>query len=229
MSLEVGYISKSEVSPGVFTFRFSRPAGFSFVAGQFFKLTLGDASKYFSFSSPVTDNGFLEFTTRMSGSDFKKRLDGLRTGNNVLFDGPMGSLKYSSSDGGAVFLAGGIGITPFFSILSTLRSLGEKIDVVLVYGSRSYEDIIFRQELEAIEGSGVGLRVVHVLSNPSGGDVGCRGGFITAGLLSEEISDYSERKFYVCGPPKMVESMRVVLSELGVSVDEVVFESFTGY
>jgi ferredoxin-NADP reductase len=214
------------------SFRFELPAEPDFKAGQFLELELagdGELKKYLSISSSPTEKCHLEVTKKLTQSDFSKALDTLRTGDEVVIQYPMGKFILDESSPKSAFLSGGIGITPIRSICKYAvdKSLG--IDIVLVYSNRSVRDIVFKDDFDAMQKSYPLLRVAHVLCETEPG-FKCTVGLINGNLIKNEIPDYLRRKFYLCGPPQMVEAMRKILAtELGVSGEKIVTENFQGY
>ena len=142
---------------------------------------------------------------------------------------PFGKFVLDETFPKIAFLSGGIGITPIRSICKYVvdKNLGNNI--VLVYANRSIKDVVFKDDFEAMMKSYAGLRVAHVLSEAEPG-FKCTVGRINREVIKNEIPDYAERKFYLCGPPQMVEAMRLLLTdELGVSLEMIVTENFQGY
>jgi predicted ferric reductase len=159
-----------------------------------------------------------ESTIKESG-DFTRTIKEVQSGDRVRVQGPFGRFSYLLHPGEKdfVFIAGGIGITPFMSMLRHMRSTGSEDRVFLLYANRSREDIAFREELEAIAREAhPRLEVVHVLERPPadwGGEVGRVGPELIERRLGGSIAD---RAFYVCGPPRMMESVLGSLRRLGV-------------
>jgi ferredoxin-NADP reductase len=221
-------------APGTMSFRFERPAGFDYVAGQWFVLTLTPADagaeplvSHFTFSSSPTEP-FLEFTTRMSGSAFKNALLALSPGDLVEMEGPHGSFTLRDQDLPMACLIGGIGVTPLRSWLRYLDDTGGSRTMVVFYGSMTEDGIVFREELENIAGSIPSIRIVHVLAQAGDSWSGHRG-FINAAAIRSELADPLFWTYFVCGPPPMIAAMRTVLAELEIPRNQQVFESFQGY
>ena len=214
------------------SFRFELPEEPDFKAGQFLELTLpGDPKlkKYLSISSSPTEKCHLEVTKKLTQSDFSKALDNLRAGDRVVIQYPMGKFILDESSPKLAFLSGGIGITPIRSICKYAVDKNLGVDMVLVYSNRSVRDIVFKDDFDAMQKSYPLLRVAHVLCETEPG-FKCVVGLINGNLIKNEIPDYLQRKFYLCGPPPMVEAMRKILStELGVSGEKIVMENFQGY
>lgn len=226
---EARLTDKVDRAAGVRSYRFVRPDDFSYVAGQFFFITLpGDGSlrKPFSFSSSPTED-YLEFTTRLSGSDFKNALDELPLGRTPTIEGPYGRFTLRDGDAKVVFLAGGIGITPLRSMTKYVTDESLDVDMVLIYSNRSEAGIAFREDFDEMSESAK-LKVVHCLSEASDDWAGYRGR-VTRDVIEAEVPDSRARTFYVCGPPGMVDGMRSVLAEMDLEAERIVVENFAGY
>jgi ferredoxin-NADP reductase len=167
MEYEASLISSEEVVPGVRSFRFTRASGFRYEAGQYVmaKIT-GTLFRFFSISSSQTENGYIEFTTRMSGSDYKNALDTLKAGDMIHISGPFGQFAYKPEYKKIVFLSGGIGITPISSIMKYVSDKKIDTDIVLLYGNKNEEGIAFKKDLDEMA-KGNKMKVIHVLSDPS--------------------------------------------------------------
>jgi glycine betaine catabolism B len=236
------FVEKIPRSPGTASFRFVRPSGYAFTAGQWFILTVpsaaGPLTKHFTHSRSPTE-GFLEFTTRLTGSEYKQAVEALSPGSEVQIEGPYGAFILKEEAARVSFLTGGIGITPVRSIL---RDLADSVrlgrpgagarslpNISVFYGNTNEDSITFGDELSAISDAHEGNpRLVHVLSDPSDGWHGYRG-YIRKEVLQAELVDIGSWTYYVSGPPAMVEVMRVMLSELGVTRRQMVLENFEGY
>ncbi|MFA5369895.1 MAG: FAD-dependent oxidoreductase, partial [Candidatus Omnitrophota bacterium] len=224
-------------APGVKSFRFADADGFVFRHGQFFFVGISvngrEAVKHFSFSNSPTEKGYVEFTKRLTGSDFSKALAGLKQGDAVRIKGPLGNFIYEGVPRKSAFLSGGIGITPIRSIFKYIVDRGISSDAVLLYGNNTLSDIIFKKDLDRIAQSGKGLKIVYTLT--SAGDEGLgvwrgRTGFINSGMIKEEMPDYAERVFYLCGPPAMVSGLRkILIDRMSLPEGRIIKEDFTGY
>ncbi len=152
-------------------------AGFRFTPGQFGWLTLWAGpfritGHPFSFSSSAAvADGRVEMTIRNLG-DFTSRIAEVPVGERVYLDGPYGAFTIDRNPADMhVLIAGGVGITPMMSMLRTLADRGDKRPVILLYGNKEWDSIIFRDELESLK-SRLDLKVVHVLPNPPAGWTG---------------------------------------------------------
>jgi len=203
-----------------------------YLAGQFLAVALKEGAefkRYLSISSSPTEKGYLEFTKKLTDSTFSKLLDSLRPGGNVKIEYPFG--KFTLRDGceKIAFLSGGIGITPIRSICKYVVDENLGVDIALLYANRAASDIVFREDFELMQKQYARLKLVHVLSEGAP-DVKCVSGRITAGVIKDNIADYAGRKFFICGPPAMVEAMKKILSEeLSLPKENIITENFQGY
>jgi ferredoxin-NADP reductase len=207
------------------SFFFEKPKGLEFVAGQYSYLTLGKTTKQFTIASSPTEE-FVQITTRIRReSEFKQNLDSLEIGSEIESRAPFGSFCYNYSLNPVrytLFLAGGIGITPFRSFIkyNIDRKLGIKMH--LIY-SNSDSEFVFKEELDQWQKENDFIKVSYHNSSISG--------HLDSEVLSELIpkpySLYSS--FFVVGPNAFVNSMEDILEELSVPSDKISTEKFTGY
>ena len=218
------------------SFRFKKENEASFKPGQFFFVTIEDGgkemTKHFSFSNSPTEDAYFEFTKRLTQSPYSQALNKLKAGDWARLKMPYGNFTYEGEYKKLAFLSGGIGITPIRSICKFAADKKLPADIVLLYGNNGEEDIIFKQDFDEMQKTNKNIRVVHTLTAPDIDKNLWRGrtGYINEGMIKDEIPDYAERIFYVCGPPKMVGSMVDILNDkLRVQKDKIRFENFTGY
>jgi ferredoxin-NADP reductase len=227
-SYEVHLLSREPCGAEVLSVRFSRPPGFDFVAGQWMVLTLvaGDKriAKTFTICSAPSD-GYLEITTRLSGSEFKRALGSMGSGDLAHVAGPGGRLTLPPNLERVAFLVGGVGITPARSILRDAAARGRVFeDAVLFYGIRDASCVPFADEFAAMGPNGV--RTVLCYEDAPAGWTGGRG-FISPELVRGHLDPGADdRPFVVAGPPPMVEAMERVLDDLQVSAERRLVERF---
>ncbi len=216
----------------VTSFRFPKPTLLNYKAGQFFFVTLKadgkELKKHFSFSSSPTEKEHIEFTKKLSDSDFSKALKALREGDWARIDAPYGKFTFEGEHERIGLLAGGIGITPFKSMCQYCTDLRLNTKITLLYGNQRKEDIAFRKELEELERQNKNLKVVLTLNEAESDWKGATG-LITAEMIKKEIPDYKKNVFYTCGPPRMVETMEKLVEQLGVPKTQLKREYFIGY
>jgi len=223
-------------TPDVKSFRFDVREDAEFEAGQFFFVTIRDEgqeiTKHFSFSNSPTEKGYIEFTKRLTGSQYSNALDRLSAGDWAKIKMPYGVFLLEKKYPKIALLSGGIGITPFRSMCKYATDNNFSNDIVLLYGNNEEKSIIFRKDFDAIQSENKNFQVIYTLTSP---DIdkkswGGRAGFIDEGMIKEELPDYKERIFYIAGPPLMVGKLTGMLSGgLGIKKDNIRSENFTGY
>ncbi|MGE5279374.1 MAG: ferredoxin--NADP reductase [Deltaproteobacteria bacterium] len=216
------------------TFRFETHKHVAYKPGQYLILTLDingkDAPKAFSLSSSPTEDGFIQFTKKLTSSDFSNALRRLRVGDVCRVRYPLGKFTLEGEHPRAGFLIGGIGITPVRSIFKNAADRGLDADLVLLYSGRTADQLIFRHEFDEMARLHTNLRVVYTLTQCAGPIEGCRVGYIDEQMVVKEIPDFAQRVFYLCGPPAMVDAMRSLLvKKLSLPADKIMTEDFTGY
>ena len=232
-------LGRKEVAKGTLALRLSRPEGFQFVAGQAVYVSLPDLEKAdaggrirtFSIASDPGDSE-LEIAIRRTDTSFKRYLDSAGVGTLVQVEGPYGDLAlHDDANRPAVFLAGGIGITPFRSMVvdATSRALPHRM--FLFYSNRTPEDAAFIAELRELEAENPKFKLIATFTDskdvPRNGSV--EHGYINAEMLARHLGDLSAPIFYVAGPPAMVAAMEEMLASAGVSQKNVRAEKFAGY
>jgi len=218
------------------SFRFRIKDDVDFKPGQFFFVTVKiegiERTKHFSFSNSPTEKGYVEFAKRITDSEFSKALNRLKIGDWARLKMPYGTFTFEGEYERIAFLSGGIGITPIRSICKFITDKGLPTDIVLLYGNNKEEDIIFRQDLDQMSSVNKSIRIVYTLTSPDIDKQAWQGkiGYIDEKVIKEEISNFNERTFYICGPPKMVESLiNILKNKLGVQEDKIKTENFVGY
>ncbi|MFB0527769.1 MAG: ferredoxin--NADP reductase [bacterium] len=225
-----------ERTHNVKSFRFRIEKDVDFKPGQFFFVTIKidgvEKTKHFSFSNSPTEKGYVEFTKRITDSEFSQALERLKAGDWARLKMPYGSFTFAGEYEKIGFLSGGIGITPIRSICKFATDSMLPTDMVLLYGNDREEDIIFRQDLDDMQSVNKNLRVVNTLTSPDIDKKIWKGrtGYIDDTMIKEEIPDYRERIFYICGPPRMVESLIDILeNKLSIEENRIKRENFVGY
>jgi predicted ferric reductase len=174
-------------------------------------------------SSPAGE----ELCISVKGSgDFTSGVGKTEVGDKASVLAPYGRFSYllNSERKKLVFIAGGIGITPFLSMIRYMRDSDSKKETVLFYCSRTQWGIAHREELDAIAGGKV--KVIHVLSKPETAWQGEKGR-ISAEIIQRYVSGLENTGFYICGPPPMMDSARQVLLSIGVDASEIHTERFS--
>jgi ferredoxin-NADP reductase len=232
-------LSRAEVAENTFAFRFERPRNFFFKPGQFIDLSLrgiprngsNELTHTFSIASSSSASEIL-IATRMRDTGFKRALSTLPLGTEVSIRGPMGSfVLHKNASRPAVFLAGGIGIAPFLSMLSSAVTDKVHHSIFLFYANRYFEDAAFMESLWDLASSESNFRFIPTFTRIDAGYRGWKGaiGHIDSEMLSRHVSDLREPIFYVAGPPAMVAATQRSLAEFAANEDDIRTEEFAGY
>ncbi len=225
-------------TPNVKSFRFEPVERVDFKPGQFFFVTIKindkERTKHFSFSNSPAEREYVEFTKRLTGSEFSNALNNLKIGDWAKLKMPYGgfTLDYVKDRGKKIaFLSGGIGVTPIRSMCKYIVDGNIDLDVKVIYGNRTEKDIVFKKDFDTMESESDKINVIYTLDSPEDSDKwNGRKGLITPNMIKQEIPDYKERIFYICGPPKMVEGLVAILKdELRLGEGNIKLENFTGY
>jgi ferredoxin-NADP reductase len=185
--------------------------------------------RHFTISSSPTEKGIVMLTTRMRGSGFKETLRHAPLGYGLSIGTPLGSFVMPKDQTRHhVFVAGGIGVTPFRSILRYAVDAKKPIDAVMLYFNHSSSDIVFQQELEEISKLMPTFSIVNVLSAPEPSWKGEKER-LSEYLLRRWVPDLDRRLFWISGPPPMVMAYKTSIKQTGVSDESIRTDNFTGY
>ncbi len=202
-----------------------------FSAGQFVWLNVGHTpfslfENPFSIASAPASDDRLGFVIKEVG-DFTRSIGDIEPGTVAYVDGPHGNLTIDDRHGtGIVMIAGGVGIAPLISILRQLHGARDRRPVVLIYGNRTRDQIVYADELLEMQ-KNLDLRVEHILREPPDGWSGRRGIIDAAGVRDIlTAADAEKRLYFVCGPLPMIESVEATLLAMGVPSRQIVSERF---
>jgi ferredoxin-NADP reductase/Na+-translocating ferredoxin:NAD+ oxidoreductase RnfD subunit len=238
-----------EVGTGMYDFIFRKPA-LAFQPGQYLEWTLGQGNnradnrgnrRYFTIaSSPTEQNLRLGVKFYDKPSSFKKRMLAMTPGDTIMAGQLAGDFTLPRDPREKlVFIAGGIGITPFRSMVKYLSDRGEKRSIVLLYSNRTIDEIAYRDAWDeaaqtiglktvyAVTGAGEALR----LHQGSGGQapVNYHVGHIDGALIRREIPDYRDRIFYISGTHAMVSAIEATLRRMGIPRQQIKTDFFPGF
>lgn len=237
------YISKlvgrEPIAEGSLALHFEKPPAFSFKPGQAIDLTLihppetddEGNTRTFSLVSAPTENQ-LTVAIRMRDTAFKRVMKDAPLGTGVKIDGPMGSFTlHNNSSKAAVFLAGGIGVTPFVSMVEDASANKSSHRLYLFYSNRRLEDALFLEMLQHCEVSNTNFRFIATMTgiNKSHAQWCGETGHIDQQMLRKYLLRLDGSIYYIAGPPAMVRAMRQTLSTAGIDEDDVRTEEFAGY
>ena len=208
-----------------------------FRPGQYFWVELPDRGhederglrRHFSAVTSPTERGVLGICTRLRDTAFKKTLAELEAGDEVDVEPPKGDYVLpEDSSPHYVFVAGGIGITVFRSMLRYIADKGEPYRVTLVYSNRDRASTPFLDELIELEKTIPELRLVLTMTEDDGWEGESR--YVSPELLSDHLEgELTDHTYLVAGPPPMVEAVVGQLSEAGVPEEQVLPDRFSGY
>jgi ferredoxin-NADP reductase len=227
------------VAEGTMAFYFKKPAQFLFTPGQFVDLTLLQPSetdaagntRAFSIASAPEEETVM-VATRLRETAFKRELQRISLGTPVRMEGPFGKLTlHADQTRPAVFLAGGIGITPFRSMVVHAALQRSPQRLVLFYSNRRPEDAAFLDELQALQEKNPHYRFVGTMTEPETFSRVWQGerGYLNAVLLSKHLTSTESPIYYVVGPPGMVTGLRTMLKDARVDDADIRTETFAGY
>ena len=216
----VKILSIKQVTHDVKRFRIEKPEGYSFIPGQATEVSvntpeLKNEKRPFTFTC-LNSDPYLEFTIKIypSHKGVTNELGKLDPGAGLIIRDVWGAISYK---GKGVFIAGGAGITPFISIFRDLRTKNEIQGNTLIFANKTKADIILESELSGI----LGNAFINILSDEKNDDY--FHGMISADFLKSHLGDLN-KKFYVCGPPPMMDAVLKHLADLGVGENSITLE-----
>jgi len=222
---QVRFIRRLKEADGIYSYAFSLPPRFRFQPGQYLEWTIAHNKtdrrgnrRYLTISSSPTEPGLM-FTVKHppKASAFKRKLDELKTGDTILASRLAGSFTLPKDPSKKLaLLAGGVGITPFRSMVKYLIDKNETRDVALLYSANSPQELSFVKLFDKAQA--VGLKTNYVTE-----------GRIDESKIKELLPDFAERQFYISGPYGFVNGVESALLRLGVGYDHIVTDYFPGY
>ncbi|MFZ3301954.1 MAG: FAD-dependent oxidoreductase [Microgenomates group bacterium] len=230
-------VKKTDEAKGTKSFYFKPSEDFTFEAGQYIYIILpslkyedarGDTRHFTISSSPTeTEDNLLRITTRMRDqSGYKKTLDELEIGATVAARGPQGFFVLNSkkvdTTSPQIFLAGGIGITPFRSIIKYNLDKGLNIPIHLIY-SNSDSEFVFKSELDLWQTQNQNLKIDYFDSSKEG--------HLDSDKLKTLLpaTDFKQTTFWAVGPNPFIDAMEEIFEKLEIPEDNIKTEKFTGY
>lgn len=216
-------LEKKLEAENVFSLILEKPTGFNFYPGQYLDVELpvndplGNSRAFTISSSPTED--FLMITTKYGISQFKKALEKLNLGDTIITSHPAGTFTLDEKTP-AIFIAGGIGITPFRSIIKYASDKKLSTEITLIY-SNSDDNFLFKKELGEWQKKLPNLKIIYHQTSHLG-----RFG---RPQLATIVSSDGDNIFYLAGAPKMVDDFGKILLELKVDETNIRYDRFDGY
>jgi ferredoxin-NADP reductase len=235
--LRLHFKAKQELAPQIYDFSFISDSPIGFKPGQYLEWTLPHTGtdsrgnrRTFSIASAAGESELhIAIKSFEPGSSFKKALFELEAGQSVIVGQLSGNfLLPEDTHQKLVFIAGGIGITPFLSMIKTMLKKDERRDIVLFYLVSKQTDYCYQEIWQ--RASILGVRVIPVLTSgqPSSDWLGLSG-YLTENMLHQEVSDYNQRKYYLSGPNALVNNYSNLLRRLRIKHKRIVTDYFSGY
>lgn len=230
-------IDKYDTAKDTPVYRFAKPEGFEYLPGQHMVVQLGfetddpdEQIRDMTLSSSPSED-FLEMAMRHSSSLFKQHLADLEIGTEVTMFGPTGTFVLpKDSTHPLVMIAGGIGITPFRSMIRFILDNKSKRRIILLYSNPTEESLAFKEELDEIQAdSGNDIEIIFSLTKEAKIEWPGERGRIGPEMIKKYVDNLNNSIFMVCGPEKMVHYINSILLDLGIVQEKIIKEEFTGY
>lgn len=230
-------LKKVTVANDTIAFHWEKPKGFQFKAGYYCDMTLQEPDienkeekeRAFSIASaPFEEN--VVTATRISDSTFKQTLKDYSPGTELKFDMPRGDFTlHENEKTPAVFIIGGIGITPVRSIIAQATNDKLPHKLTLLYSNKTRSDAAFMDDLQSYAEKNPNFTFVPVMTETGLEEWNGETGLIDAAMVKRHVTDISAPIYYLCGPPGMVKDMEKMLIEMGANDEQIVIEEFEGY
>lgn len=234
------FLRKEQISNDTYSFYFDNSSRIiDFIPGQYIRMTLPidqpderGKTRLFTIASSPLEKDHIMITTKIMQSTFKKTLVQLVPGTQVQFFGPMGIFTLREEETmPRIFIAGGIGITPFHSMITYVYQKKLPIPITLFVSFSTPEEVIFKDELETISKQMPTIKVIYTVTKPEGSTMQWNGetGRISKDLMSKYTEDLRYSIYYLVGPPVMVSAMLELVQQIQVPPEQVRRENFVGY
>ena len=218
-----------EIARDTMAFYFEKPRGFDFIAGQhisMYQTNIEDSKRIFCMASAPYEAD-LVFAMRMRDSEFKNSLKVMPIGAEVEISDVRGSfIMHSDTSRPAVFLVGGIGVTPFRSIALQATHDKSPHKILMFYSNYTPEDAPFLDEFQDLENKNPNYKLITtMIESKWHGETG----YINKNMLEKYINDVKSPVYYIAGPSGFVVAMRNMLNEIGILTDSIKTDEFSGY
>ncbi len=225
--MQLKLLEKHDEAAGIKTFIFENSENIFWKAGQYFRYKIENPSpdekgiqRYFTNAAAPYENR-IQISTRFMDpiSTFKQDLDKIAIGSTIQASGPFGDFTLEDpADHEFIFIAGGIGITPFRSILLQLDNNKKPFRITLIYANRD-QNIIFNSEFSGILERNSGFQFITAIDPVR----------VDENFLNEKIPDLTNKIYYISGPEPMVKGVEDTLAKMGITEDKIKHDYFPGY
>ncbi len=231
-------LEMNQLSKDVYEFVWKTDKKLQFKSGQYLEWTLGHKNpdqrgnrRYFTIaSSPTEEDLRLGVKFYDNSSSFKKKLGSLNAGDKIIASQLSGEFTLPlDKNKKLVFIAGGIGVTPFRSMVKNMIDNNENRDAVLFYSNKTPADIVYKDIFD--DASRLGLKTLYAVNDLAGAPVtqNMPVGFVDEKMIRENVPDFTERMFYISGPHGMITAFEATLSKMGVSSSNIKTDFFPGF
>lgn len=228
---------KEKIANGTMAFHFEKPASFVFRAGQFGDITLinppetdteGNTRGFSITTAPYETD--LMFATRLRDTAFKRVVQNLPIGTEVKLDAPYGDFTlHKTETTPAVFIIGGIGVTPVRSMIAQATHDKTAHKITLIHANRTLADAPFKEDFERFAKDNPNFTFIPVVTDEAQDNWSSERGPVDEAMLKRHISDMNAPIYYLSGPEGMVKAMRQLLVSINVNEDNIKTEEFAGY
>jgi ferredoxin-NADP reductase len=228
--------TREKIADATWLFQLESEEPLAFAAGQSIDLTLSDPpwhdasgdKRAFSIASAPNGNR-LTIASRVRGSAFKRSLVEGPLGLAVEIEGPFGSMTLPESGEPVVMLAGGIGVTPFRAIVEDAIARGRTNPLLLVHSNRAPGEAPFLSELQRWGSTSPHFRYVPTMTGKAPGWSGARHRLDADWLAEISPGDRSASRWFLAGPDRFIQGVGATLASMGVAMERVAMEQFSGY
>ncbi len=241
--MQIKLLAKKHEEGNVISFIFEKPADLNYQAGQFFRYKLPNSNpdergenRFFTNPAPPFENK-IQISTRVEeekSSTFKKDLAGLKPGDTIEASGPKGDFILKDPRRKTLFIAAGIGITPFRSMLLQLDHNNQPLNIILLYAIRD-KNAFFKKEFEKLAKKHPEFKIIYIVSAENTEaeklteNIKIIPGKLDADLIKNLVPGFKDYIFYTSGPEPMVEDLEVKIADMGVRDENSIRDYFPGY
>lgn len=225
--IQVTFLKKEKIAKDTWKFFFNKNEVFQQKPGQYISIFMGQDSRDFTVASSPLEEDVFFLVTKNGKSTFKKNLFALSTGSPVMIKPPAGGFVLDEENTTPlVFLSGGIGITPFYSMITYAFEKKLPIPITLIASFSKKEYIIFSEELEKIDIHNPLIKIIYTLSQDNWEN---EKGRVSSTHIKKYIREIHNKVYMVAGGENMVENTEELLLSMGIDSSKIRIDIFTGY